>query len=113
MAADGAGRGAWGVQEHRVERRSFEAERVGDHDLGVQAQALEIGGEQLEPFRRAIDRRDVGARCGELGRLSAGRGAEIDDPHARAGPKKLRRQRRGGVLHPPFTGAVPSSSATA
>ena len=57
MAADGAGRAARRVQEHGVKRRRFEDEGVGDDDLGVKAQAGEIGGEQLEPLGRAIDRR--------------------------------------------------------
>ena len=66
----------------RRRRGRLEAERVGDHDLGVKAQALEIGGEHLEPLGRAIDRRHVGARRRQLGGFAARGGAEIDDPHA-------------------------------
>ena len=105
VAADGAGRAARRVQEHGVERRRVEGERVGDHDLRSEAQAREIGGKQLEPLRRAIDRRQISPRRGQFGGFSPGRGAEVDDAHAGAGPKEPRRQRRCGVLHPPF--AVP------
>ena len=78
------------------------SERVGDHDLGVKAQAIEIGGKQLEPLGRAIDRREIGPRRSQFCGFSARRGAEVDDPHAGSRPKEPGRQRRRGVLHPPF-----------
>ena len=106
MAADRAGRGAGRVQQHGVERRRLEAQRVGDHDLGAKAQALEIGGKHLEPLGRAIDRRHVGAGGRKLRGLSARGGAEVGDAHARTRSKQLRRQRGGGVLHPPFAVGV-------
>ena len=83
MAADRAGRGAGRVQQHGVERRRLETQRVGDYDLGAKAQALEIGGEHLEPLGRAVDRRHVGAGGRKLCGLAARGGAEIGDAHAR------------------------------
>ncbi len=88
MAADGAGRAARRVEEHGVEVRRVESERVGDHDLRSEAEAGEIGGKQLEPLRRAIDRRQINPRCGQFGGFSPRGGAEVDDAHAGAGPKK-------------------------
>ena len=44
----------------------------------------------------------ISARRGEFGCFSARRRAEVDDPHAGSRPEEPRRQRGGGVLHPPF-----------
>jgi len=57
MAADGACRGARRVQENRIERRRIDIERVGNDDLRMKPEPLEIGGEHLEPLGRAVDRR--------------------------------------------------------
>ena len=54
------------------------------------------------PRRRAVDRGDVGAGVRELRGLAAGRGAEIDDGLAVDVAEQPRRQRGGGVLHPPL-----------
>ena len=106
VAADRSGRRAGRVDQRRVERRRLERERVGDRDLGLEPQPAEIGGEALQPLGRAVDRRDLRAGGGELGALAARRGAEIDDPRARRDADETRRDRRRGVLHPPFAVGV-------
>ncbi len=79
-----------------------EGEGVGDDDVGVQFQPLEIGGEHLQPLGRSVDGGDRGARRGQFGALAAGRRAEVDDALSGMRAEKPRRQRGGGVLHPPF-----------
>ena len=65
-------------------------------------QPLEIGGEDLKAFGRAIDGRHIRAERCELRCLAARCRAEVGDFRARLDPKQKRRQRRGRVLHPPL-----------
>ena len=78
---------------------------VGLDDLGGELQPREILPQPLEARRRAVDRGDLRAGERELRGLAARRGAEIGDGFAaRRRPsiaEQPRRQRRGGVLHPP------------
>ena len=62
---------------------------------------VEIIGEPLEPRRRAVDRRHLGAGSGKLRGLAAGRGAEIGNAKPFNVAEEPRRQRRRCVLHPP------------
>ena len=64
---------------------------------------------RFEPVGGDVDRRHPGAGGGELRGLAAGRGAEIGDALAGDVAEQARRERGGGVLHPP--GAVVDSRA--
>src|SRR6185312_16501790 len=79
---------------------------VGDQTLDAEGEPREIGVEAVEPARRAVDGGDARAGGGELRRLAAGCGTEIDDALAGDVAEERRRHRRGGVLHPPGAGAV-------
>ena len=105
MAADGSGRRAGRIEQHRVERAPRRPCRgVGLDELGLELQPLEIGPQPCEPRLREIDGGDVGAGRGELRRLAAGRRAQIGDRAASDSAEQAGGQRGGGVLHPP--GAV-------
>ena len=105
VAADGAGRAARGVEQHRVEGAArIPGGHVGFHDLRRKRQAREVFIETCEPRGRMIDGRHLGASGRKLGRLAAGRGAEIGDAKASDVAEETRGKRRGRVLHPP--GAV-------
>ena len=62
VAADGAGRAAGRVDERGVERRRLEGERVGDDDVGVEPEALEVLREHFQPLGRSVDSRHRRAR---------------------------------------------------
>jgi hypothetical protein len=51
--------------------------------------------------RRTVDGGHIGSGSGQLGRLAAGRGAQVDDPPAGGRAEQPRRQGRRRVLHPP------------
>ena len=113
MAADRAGRRAGRVEQHGVERAPADHGRVGaDAGRRPRAQAREILVERASS--RSAERSTAitsRARGRELRGLAAGRGAEIGDALARNVAEQPRRQRRGGVLHPP--GAFRVSRAVA
>ena len=102
MAADGAGRGAGRVDQRRVEGRRVEGERVGDDDLGMKPQPLEIGGEHFQPLGRAVDRRDAAPAAASSALLPPGAAQRSTTRMPGARVEQPRRQRGGGVLHPPF-----------
>ena len=102
MPADCARGRAWRIEQNRVEGRGLKGERVTDADLCGQAEALQIQGEPLEPFGRAVERRHLCAGEGELRGLATGRGAEIGDPLAGPGVEQPGRKGSGGVLDPPL-----------
>ncbi len=64
---------------------------------------MEIADQPVEAALRAVDCGDDGARRGELRRLAAGGGAEIDQALAGDLAEQMGGNRRGGVLHPPGT----------
>ena len=102
MAADGSGRRAWRIEQHGVEfllRIPFLD--VGADQLGLERQPREIFGKPAHSRRRAVDGGNERARGGKLRRLAAGRGAKIGDVAPANVAEETRRQRRGGVLHPP------------
>ena len=66
----------------------------------VEPGAREILGQSCQTTFRAVERGDVVAGGGELHRLAAGRGAEVEHA-ARAGREQARGKRGGEVLHPP------------
>ena len=101
MAADGAGRGAGRIEQHGVERPALPFQRVGGDGLGCKRSRARFSRSAAEPGGRAIDRGDVGAGDGELRGLAAGRGAQVGDCFAAHVAEQPRRQRGGGVLHPP------------
>ena len=78
-------------------------ERVGDDELGFELQPREIGGEALQPLGGAVDRRDTARRRARAAR-SCRRARRKDRRPASPGAtaEEPRRQRGGGVLHPPF-----------
>ena len=82
--------------------RSRVARRIGDRDIGVQLQPMQIGGEKPEAFRGAIEGGDRGARAGELRGFAARRGAHVEHPLVGFRVEEARRQRRRRILHPPF-----------
>ena len=102
MAADGAGRGAGRIEQDCVEGRGVEVQRVGDDDLRMEFQPLEVRREHFQALGRAVDRCDACFGRRGIHRLAARRGAEIGDAHSGAGVEKPRRQGCGGVLHPPL-----------
>ena len=102
VAANSAGGAAGRIDKRGVERRRLEGERVGDDDLGVEPEALEVLCEHFQPFGRTVDGRHRRAGRGEFGALSAGRSAEIDDACAGVRLDQACRQGGGGVLHPPL-----------
>src|SRR5262249_17171013 len=65
---------------------------------------MEVADQPLEATLRAVDRGHRRAARGELRRLAAGRGAEIDHALARDIAEEPRRDRRRRILDPP--GAV-------
>ena len=105
VPADGPGRRAGGVEQHRVEQLARRPGRgIGLDDIGLKLQPLEVGAQAGEPARvRLLDRRHVSARRGEFGRLAAGRRAQIGDRSAGDVAKQASGDRRGGILHPPCT----------
>ena len=106
VAADGAGRGAGRVDQDAVE--AFAALSplplggVGHHGLGFQRQPRQIVAQPRHAARRTVDRGDARAGVRELRGLAARRGAEIGDGLAGDVAEQARRQRGGGVLHPPM-----------
>ena len=104
VPADGAGRRAGGVEQHRVEQLARGPGRgVGLDEFGLKLQPLEVCSQAGEPAGRLLDRRHLSARRGELGRLAAGRRAQIGNTATRDVAKQASGDRRGGVLHPPCT----------
>ena len=101
MAADGAGRGARRIEQHGIERLCVPLRDIGADQIGCERQPREILGKPVEPRGRTVDGGDVGAGGGELRGLAAGRGAQIGDAPAAHVAEQARRQRGGGVLHPP------------
>ena len=102
MAAEGAGGAARSVQQDGVEGpRIFPDGRVGGDDLGGQAHALQVLGNALEAGGRAVQGHDVRAGGGQLQRLAARRGAEVQHLVAGLDGQEARGDGGGGVLHPP------------
>ena len=79
---------------------------VGGDDLGREAGAREILGKSRETTFRSVDRGHLPAGGGELHRLAARRGAEIERRPALARPEQPRGKRGGDVLHPPAALAI-------
>ena len=102
MPPDGPGRGARRIDEHRIERVGLPVLRRRDHRLCFEVQSREIVVEPRHARFRSIDRGDIGARGGKLRGLAAGRSAQVGDRAAAQIAEQARRQRSGGVLHPPF-----------
>ena len=101
MAADGAGRRAGRVEQHGVERLRLPFRDVGDDGFGCEPEPRQVLLQSFEPRCGAVDRGDARAGGRELRGLAARRGAEVGDRFAAHVAEQLRRQRRGGVLHPP------------
>ena len=101
MPPDRAGRRAGRVDQHGVERAALPLGGIRLDDLGAELQPRQILPHALEARRRAVDGGDLRAGQRQLRGLAAGRGAEIGDGFAAHVAEQLRRQRRGGVLHPP------------
>ncbi len=102
MAADGAGRRAWRVEQHGVEGFGrLPVENVGGDRLGGELQAREVGRKPLQPVGGDVDGGDVGASGSKLSGLAAGRRAEIGDAPAGDVAEQAGGQRRRHVLDPP------------
>ena len=79
MAARSAGAGTGRIEQDRVETvPGLPRQRIGAYDAGLQSGALEIVAQQFEPPLGDIERGNLPAGRGELERLAAGRGAEIE-----------------------------------
>ena len=76
-------------------------QRVGGDGLGLERQPREVFAQAGQPVGRAVDRGDARAGAGELRGLAAGRRAQIGDAQPAHVAEQARRQRGGGVLHPP------------
>ena len=102
MPADGAGGGAGRVEQHGVERLRLPLRGVGLDDLGAKASAAP--GSPAAGASRGSER-STAVTCApalrKLRGLAARRGAQIGDGLAAHVAEKARRQRGGGVLHPP------------
>ena len=102
MAADGAGGTAGRIDEDGVGRfRRAPVDGVGGHLFHIETQPPEVAGEPLQPALRAVDGGDPGAGEGELRRLAAGGGAEVDHPHSRHRTEQPGGQGGSGILYPP------------
>ena len=106
MAADGAGRGAGRVDQDAVEAAAV----VPPCHSAASATTVSASSDSRarfslqprHPAGRAVDRGDAAPACDQLRGLAAGRGAEIGDALAGDVAEQARRQRGGGVLHPPL-----------
>src|SRR5262249_50574441 len=101
MAADGSRRRAGGIEEDGVERAWPPLHDVGRDRFGRELEASEVLPQPFESPWRAVDGDDAGAGGRELGGLATRRRAQIRDAAPAHVAEELRRQRRGGVLHPP------------
>ncbi len=105
VTADGAGRGAGRIDQDAVKafgQRPAHSAASAHHSLGLQRQPRQIVAQPRHARRRAVDRGDARAGLRQLRGLAAGRGAEIGDGLAGDVAEQPRRQRGGGVLHPPL-----------
>ena len=84
--------------------QSMIARMLGVSHVSVGKQLPLPGGlvERVPGGWRAVDRRDMRAGLGQLRGLAAGRSAEIGNRLASDVAEQPRRQRGGGVLHPPL-----------
>src|SRR3546814_9431307 len=71
------------------------------HDLGGEARAREIVPQAREALCARIDGGDVPSRRGELHRLAARCGAQVEDAASLAIAQKARRKAGREILHPP------------
>jgi hypothetical protein len=102
VAPEGACGGAGRVQEHGVEGpRVGPGGGVGGDDLRPQPCAREILAQALQPGGRAVQRGDPCARCGELERLAAGRGAQVQRGFAGRRGQQAYGDGGGRILDPP------------
>ena len=76
--------------------------RVGHHGLGLKRKPREIVAQPRHAIGRTVDRGDARAGQRELRGLAARRRAEIGDALVGDVAEQPRRQRGGGVLHPPL-----------
>src|SRR5262245_65797549 len=106
MAADGPGRRAGRIEEDGVERSCPPLREIDGDRFRREMEALEVLPQLFEPCRRAVDGGDGGAGGRKLRGLAARRRAQIRDGAAAQVAEELRRQCRGGVLHPPGALAV-------
>ena len=100
VAADGAGGGAWRIQQNGVECALHGARVLGQR-LGLQPDAGEVFLHPLHPGVRLVDGGDDRPRGGQLHRLAARRGAEVQHRLALLRGQHPHRDRGGGILHPP------------
>ena len=102
MPAEGAGGRAGRVQQDGVEGpRILPNGRIGGDDLGGEVHPLQVLGHALEAGGRAVQGHDVRAGGGQLQRLAAGRGAEVQHLVAGLDAQQAGGDGGGGVLHPP------------
>ena len=112
MAADGAGRRARRIEQHGVERPGLPFGHVGRDHLGGEAQPRQIVAQRASSRfaeRSTAVTRAPAAQAARSCRRAPRRDRRSSCP--RTSPKQPRRQRRGGVLHPP--GALVDSRAAA
>src|SRR3546814_11264274 len=76
------------------------------HDLGGEARAREIVPQAREALCARIDGGDVPSRRGELHRLAARCGAQVEDAASLAIAHKARRKAGREILHPPAARAA-------
>ena len=105
MAAAGASGGAGGIEQHGIERLlRLPLQGIGLDQRGGEASAGEVFLHALEPLGPGIKRSHLPASRGQLHRLTARRGAEIEHAATFASTEQPGGQAGGQVLHPP--GAV-------
>src|SRR5262249_59153760 len=90
-----------GSEEYGVYRACPRLHYVGRYRFGRELEASEVLPQPFESPWRAVDGDDAGAGGRELGGLATRRRAQIRDAAPAHVAEELRRQRRGGVLHPP------------
>ena len=76
-------------------------QRVGDDDLGVHRQPAKVAHQELRSLGRALQCRHPRTHGGELRRLAARCGADVEHAPVLDLAQQHRRQGGGGVLHPP------------
>ena len=102
MAAGGAGRGAWRVEQNRVSGLlGPPISHIGGDDFSLKLEAAKIFAQAVEALGGVIDGGHIrSGRC-QLRRLAAGRGAEVDDRAAAHVAEQAHGQGRTCVLNPP------------
>lgn len=102
MAAIDARRGAGRVEQDRIDRRvGLPCAQIGLGDLRNQTRAREVFGQSLQPLGGLVERGDMPARCCQLHRLAARRGAQVERAAPCPLPQQPRRAGGSDVLHPP------------